>query len=56
MSQAEALIECLPAHVVMADNAHDGADRLREVSSGKDQGANNPFRARKHPLDKHLYA
>ena len=51
--QAAALIEGLPAEVVMADTAYD-ADHLR-------QGAlavipNNPSRALKYPLDKHLYA
>lgn len=56
--QAEALIEGLPAEVVMADAAYD-SDRLREAISQKGAVAvipNNPSRARKYPLDKHLYA
>ncbi|WP_116288836.1 IS5 family transposase [Ensifer sp. LCM 4579] len=56
--QAEALIEGLPADVVMADTAYD-SDKLRQAIA--DIGAkavipNNPSRARKHPFDKHLYA
>jgi TonB-dependent receptor len=56
--QAEALIADLPAGVVMADTAYD-SDRLREIIARKKALAvipNNPSRARKHPLDKHLYA
>lgn len=56
--QAEAPIEGLPAEVVMADAAYD-SDRLREAISQKGAVAvipNNPSRARKYPLDKHLYA
>lgn len=56
--QAEALIDGLSADVVMADTAYD-SDRLREVIADKGATAvipNNPSRARKHPLDKHLYA
>jgi len=52
--QAEALIEALPAEVVMADT-----DRFREAIAEKGALAvipNNPSRAQKHPLDKHLYA
>jgi transposase len=56
--QAAALIEGLPAEVVMADTAYD-ADHLRQAIAAK--GAlvvipNNPSRALKYPLDKHLYA
>lgn len=56
--QAYALIDGLPAKVVMADTAYD-ADRLRQVIADKDALAvipNNPSRAQKHPIDKHLYA
>ena len=56
--QAYALIEGLPAQVVMADTAYD-ADPLRRVIARKGAVAvipNNPSRARKYPLDKHLYA
>lgn len=56
--QAEALIADLPAAVVMADTAYD-SDRLREAIARKAALAvipNNPSRARKHPLDRHLYA
>ncbi len=57
-AQAYALIEGLAAEVVMADAAHD-ADPLREQIAGKGAVAvipNNPSRAKKYPLDKHLYA
>ena len=56
--QADALIEGLPAEVVMADAAYD-SDRLRQAIAQKGAMAvipNNPSRARKYPLDKHLYA
>ena len=56
--QAAALIEGLPAEVVMADTAYD-ADHLREAIAAKGALAvipNNPSRALKYPLDKHLYA
>jgi transposase len=56
--QAEALIEALPAEVVIADAAYD-SDRLRQAIAQKRAKAviaNNPSRAQKHPLDKHLYA
>lgn len=56
--QAYALIDGLPAKVVMADAAYD-ADRLRRAIADKNAVAvipNNPSRARKYPLDKHLYA
>jgi transposase len=55
--QAAALLEGLPAEVVMADTAYD-ADHLRQAIA---KGAlavipNNPSRALKYPLDKYLYA
>jgi transposase len=56
--QAGPLIEGLPAEVVMADTAYD-ADLLRQAITAKGALAvipNNPSRAQKHPLDKHLYA
>jgi transposase len=56
--QASALIEGLPAEVVMADTAYD-ADYLRQAIAAKGALAvipNNPPRALKDPLDKHLYA
>ena len=56
--QAYALIDGLPAEVVMADAAYD-ADPLREAIAAKGAVAvipNNPSRARKYPLDKDLYA
>ena len=56
--QAHALIEDLPAEVVMADAAYD-ADPLRRAIADKGALAvipNNPSRARRYPLDKHLYA
>jgi transposase len=56
--QAAALIEGLPADIVMADTAYD-ADALRQVIADKGAVAvipNNPSRTFKHPLDKHLYA
>lgn len=56
--QAYGLIDGLPADVVMADAAYD-ADGLRKVIADKGAIAiipNNPSRARKYPLDKHLYA
>ncbi len=55
--QAHALIEGLPAQVVMADAAYD-ADPLRQKITEKGAIAvipNNPSRAR-YFLDKHLYA
>ena len=56
--QAGALIDGLPAEVVMADTAYD-ADHFRQAIA--DMGAfavipNNHSRAQKHPLDPHLYA
>ena len=56
--QAALLIENLPASIVMADTAYD-ADRLRQIIADKGALAvipSNPSRARKHPLDKQLYA
>lgn len=56
--QAAALIEDLPATVVLADTAYD-ADHLRQAIAAKGALAvipNNPSRALKYPLDKHLYA
>lgn len=56
--QADALIHDLPAEVVMADAAYD-SDRLRKLIADKGALAvipNNPSRARRHPLDTHLYA
>ena len=55
---AGALIENLPAGIVIADTAYD-SDHLRRIIA--DKGAvpvipNNPSRARKYPIDKHLYA
>lgn len=55
--QADALIEDLPADVVMADTAYD-SDRFRKAIADKGAQAvipNNPSRARKYPLDKELY-
>src|SRR6516225_1525042 len=56
--QAAALIEGLPAEVIIADTAYD-ADHLRKDIAAKKALAvipNNPSRALKYPLDKHLYA
>jgi transposase len=56
--QAEPLIEGLPAEVVMADAAYD-SDHLRQAIADKGAIAvipNNPSRAQRYPLDKHLYA
>jgi transposase len=56
--QAAALMEGLPAEIVMADTAYD-ADHLRQAIAAKGALAlnpNNPSRALKYPLDKHLYA
>ncbi len=55
--QGAALIEGLPAEVVMADTAYD-ADHLRQAIAAKGALAvipNNPSRALKYPLDKHLW-
>jgi len=55
--QAEPLIEGLPADVIMADTAYD-SDQLRRAIADKGALAvipNNPSRAKKHPLDAHLY-
>jgi transposase len=56
--QADALMEGLPAEVVMADAAYD-SNHIRQAIADKGAVAvipNNPSRARKYPLDKHLYA
>lgn len=56
--QAMALVNGLPAEVVMADTAYD-SDALRAAIAEKGAIAvipNNPSRAIKHPLDRHLYA
>jgi transposase len=56
--QAGALIQDLPADIVMADTAYD-SDRLRKAIADKGAKAvipNNPSRAKKYPLDKQLYA
>src|ERR1700742_3535902 len=56
--QAAALLASLPAEVVMADTAYD-ADHFRKTIAAKGALAvipNNPSRALKYPLDKHLYA
>ena len=56
--QADPLIEGLPAEAVMADAAYD-SDRLRQAIADKGAQAvipNNPSRAKKYALDKHLYA
>lgn len=56
--QAEALITGLAAKVVLADAAYD-SDRLRQAIADKGAMAvipNNPSRARKYPLARHLYA
>ena len=56
--QATDLMADLPAKVVMADTAYD-SDALRQAIARKGAIAvipNNPSRASKHPLDKHLYA
>ena len=56
--QALPLIEGLAAEVVMADTAYD-SDQIRRAIADKGALAvipNNPSRARKHPLDDHLYA
>ena len=56
--QAAELNEGLPAEVIMADTAYD-ADHLRQAIAAKGAIAvipNNPSRALKYPLDKHLHA
>ena len=55
--QALTLIENMPAKVVMADTAYD-SDQIRKAVAEKGALAvipNNPSRAKKHPLDEHLY-
>jgi transposase len=56
--QTAALLEGLPAEVVMADTAYD-ADHLHQAIASKGALAvipNIPSRALKYPLDRHLYA
>jgi len=56
--QAEPLIDGLSAETVMADAAYD-SDHLRQAIAEKGAQAvipNNPSRAKKHALDKDLYA
>ena len=56
--QAAALLEDAPAEVVIADAAYD-ADHIRKAVTQMGARAvipNNPSRALKHPLDRHLYA
>jgi len=56
--QALALIDGLPAEIVMADTAYD-SDQIRKAIADKGALAvipNNPSRATKHPLDADLYA
>jgi transposase len=56
--QAASLIDGLAANVVIADTAYD-ADHLRQAIDDKGALAvipNNPSRAKKYPLDQHLYA
>jgi transposase len=56
--QAGPLIDGLAAEAVMADAAYD-ADHFRQAIAAKGAIAvipNNPSRARKYPIDKHLYA
>ena len=55
--QAEPLIDGLPAEAILADTAYD-SDRFRRAIAAKGALAvipNNPSRAKKHPLDEHLY-
>ncbi len=55
--QAGVLIEGMPAEVVLADAAYD-SDRLRKAIADKSAIAvipNNPSRASKYRIDKHLY-
>jgi transposase len=56
--QAAALVDGLPAKVVMADTAYD-ADTFRQVIADKGALAvipSNPSRTKKYPLDRQLYA
>ena len=56
--QAHPLMEGLAARVVMADAAYDSS-ALRQAIAEKNAQAvipNNPSRAKKHSVDKHLYA
>lgn len=56
--QAQPLIDGLPAKAVMADAAYDSDDLRRKIAA---KGAvavipNNPSRALRYTIDKHLYA
>jgi transposase len=56
--QAGLLLDGAPAEIVIADTAYD-ADHIRNAIAAKGAEAvipNNPSRARKYPLDAHLYA
>ena len=56
--QADILLDGAPAEIVIADTAYD-ADHIRNAVAQKGAEAvipNNPSRARKYPLDAHLYA
>jgi transposase len=56
--QAAALFEGATADVVIADTAYD-ADHIRQAITKMGAEAvipNNPSRARKYPIDSHLYA
>ena len=56
--QAATVLDGLPADIVMADAAYD-SDPIRHAIAEKHAVAvipNNPSRAKKHPLDRHLYA
>lgn len=55
--QAAPLVDGLEVEVVMADTAYD-SDAFRSVIAAKGAQAvipNNPSRAKKYPLDAHLY-
>jgi transposase len=57
VTEAHALIEGLAADYVLADTAYD-ADHFREAVSAKKATAvipSSPSRAKKFPLDKHIY-
>lgn len=56
--QAGILLDGAPAEFVIADTAYD-ADHIRSTVAQKGAEAvipNNPSRARKYPIDSHLYA
>ena len=54
--QAAALIEGLPAEVVIADTAYDTGSCAKTSPPKRCVIPNNPSRALKYPLDKHLHA